>query len=144
MVPRKEMNVRIDKINEAENCLNSSDHDHFSIMNRLFKIIFKLQSQSLLKFSLLVNCLVLNLEQIGSRITSKRISQMVEECFPCSYIMVDNHPCRYDPSHFVTHRIQSTVMQFADCLLQVQVPHSSSEWCSYLRAFEMMVCDLNP
>ncbi|KAI9169285.1 hypothetical protein LWI28_010195 [Acer negundo] len=77
--------------------------------------------------------------QIGSRITSKRISQMVEECFPCSYIMVDNHPCRHDPSHSVTHRIQSTIVQFADCLLQVRVPHRSSEWHSYLQAFEMMV-----
>ncbi|KAL5828551.1 hypothetical protein ACOSQ3_018019 [Xanthoceras sorbifolium] len=77
--------------------------------------------------------------QIGSRITSKRISQMVEECFPSSYIMVDNHPCRHDPSHSVTHRIQSTVVQFADCLLQVQIPHRSSEWHSYLQVFEKMV-----
>lgn len=69
---------------------------------------------------------------------------MVEECSSCTYIMVDNHPCRHDPSHSVTHRIQSTVVQFTDSLLQVQVPHSSSEWHSYLQALEMMVCDLYP
>ncbi|GAY61268.1 hypothetical protein CUMW_208620, partial [Citrus unshiu] len=77
--------------------------------------------------------------QIGSRITSKRISQMIEECFPCTYILVDNHPCRHDPSHSVTHRIQSTIVQFVDFLLKVQVPHRSSKWCSFLRALDMMV-----
>ncbi|KAJ0096045.1 hypothetical protein Patl1_16607 [Pistacia atlantica] len=77
--------------------------------------------------------------QIGSRITSKRISQMLEECFPCSYILVDNHPYRQDPSHFVTHRIQSTIVQFADSLLKVQVPHRRSKWCTYLQTVQMMV-----
>ncbi|XP_017971653.1 PREDICTED: protein PHYLLO, chloroplastic isoform X2 [Theobroma cacao] len=77
--------------------------------------------------------------QIGSRITSKRISQMLEKCFPCSYILVDNHPCRHDPSHFVTHRIQSSAIEFANILLKARIPHRSSKWCGYLQALNMMV-----
>lgn len=84
----------------------------------------------------------LNYEQIGGRITSKRISQVLEECFPCTYILVNNHPYRQDPSHLVTHRIQSTIVQFADRLLKVQVPHRRSKWCSYLQTVQMMVFEL--
>ncbi|KAL6350620.1 hypothetical protein AAG906_022330 [Vitis piasezkii] len=56
------------------------------------------------------------------------IIQMIEDCFPCSYIMVDKHPCRHDPSHLLTHRIQSTITQFADCLCKAQFPRMSSKW----------------
>ncbi|KAK9277137.1 hypothetical protein L1049_006676 [Liquidambar formosana] len=77
--------------------------------------------------------------QIGSRITSKRISLMLEECFPCPYIMVDKHPYRHDPSHIVTHRIQSTITEFADCIVKAQFPHMSSKWSIFLRALDMMV-----
>ncbi|XP_059655618.1 protein PHYLLO, chloroplastic isoform X4 [Cornus florida] len=77
--------------------------------------------------------------QIGSRITSKRISQMLEECFPFSYIMVDKHPNRHDPSHIVTHRIQSTITQFTDCLLKAVIPPIDSRWSNVLRALDMMV-----
>ncbi|CAL5421444.1 unnamed protein product [Camellia sinensis] len=66
--------------------------------------------------------------QIGSRITSKQISWMLEDCFPCSYIVVENHPSRRDPSHIVTHRIQSTIAQFADCMLKAHIPQISSKW----------------
>ncbi|KAL4281360.1 hypothetical protein GQ457_03G011440 [Hibiscus cannabinus] len=77
--------------------------------------------------------------QIGSRITSKRISQMLEKCFPCSYILVDNHPSRHDPSHFVTHRIQSSAIEFANILLKAQIPHRSRKWHDYLQALNVMV-----
>ncbi|XP_039036473.1 protein PHYLLO, chloroplastic-like [Hibiscus syriacus] len=77
--------------------------------------------------------------QIGSRITSKRISQMLVKCFPCSYILVNDHPNRHDPSHFVTHRIQSSAIEFANILLKAQIPHRSRKWHDYLRALNMMV-----
>ncbi|KAM7271199.1 hypothetical protein ACFE04_030413 [Oxalis oulophora] len=77
--------------------------------------------------------------QIGSRITSKRVSQMLEECFQCPYILVDSHPYRHDPSHIVTHRIQSTIGQFADCLLSTQFPSMSNKWSGYLLAMNKMV-----
>ncbi|XP_031097286.1 protein PHYLLO, chloroplastic isoform X2 [Ipomoea triloba] len=71
--------------------------------------------------------------QIGSRITSKRISQMLESCFPCSYIMVDKHPSRHDPLHIVTHRIQTTITRFANCLLKACVPHTGNQWRGFLQ-----------
>lgn len=78
--------------------------------------------------------------QIGSRITSKRISQMLEECFPCSYILVENHPYRHDPSHLVTHRIQSSVMQFVSIiLLKVQVPIRMEKLHFHLQVLNKMV-----
>ncbi|CAI0431018.1 unnamed protein product [Linum tenue] len=77
--------------------------------------------------------------QIGTRITSKRISQMLEECYPYSYILVDNHPCRHDPSHLVSHRIQCSVLQFVDALMQVQFPLATPNFCSYLQALNKTV-----
>ncbi|XP_058184561.1 protein PHYLLO, chloroplastic isoform X7 [Rhododendron vialii] len=77
--------------------------------------------------------------QVGSRITSKRISQMLEDSFPCAYVLVENHPCRHDPTHIVTHRIQSTITQFSDCLLKANIPQISSKWCCFLKAVDKMV-----
>ncbi|KAK9051156.1 hypothetical protein SSX86_027782 [Deinandra increscens subsp. villosa] len=78
--------------------------------------------------------------QIGSRITSKRISQMLQDCFPCSYILVDDHPSRHDPSHIITHRIHSSISQFTDWVLESCVTtHISSKWTSFLRSINMMV-----
>ncbi|KAH9607030.1 hypothetical protein KSS87_013805 [Heliosperma pusillum] len=77
--------------------------------------------------------------QIGSKITSKRISQFLEHCFPCPYIMVDKHPCRHDPSHIVTHRIQSTISEFAACLLKSTPPRLPRKWSSILKAVDSVV-----
>nr|XP_011462964.1 PREDICTED: protein PHYLLO, chloroplastic isoform X1 [Fragaria vesca subsp. vesca] len=77
--------------------------------------------------------------QIGSRITSKRIAKMLEECFPCSYIMVDKHPFRHDPSHIVTHRIQSDIFEFAEYVLKAEFPHLSKEWSTYLQMLNAAV-----
>ncbi|TYI93765.1 hypothetical protein E1A91_D02G156900v1 [Gossypium mustelinum] len=64
---------------------------------------------------------------------------MLEKCFPCSYILVDNHPHRHDPSHFVTHRIQSSAIEFANILMKAQIPNRSRKWHYYLQALNMMV-----
>uniref|UniRef100_A0A0A0KQZ1 Mandelate racemase/muconate lactonizing enzyme C-terminal domain-containing protein n=1 Tax=Cucumis sativus TaxID=3659 RepID=A0A0A0KQZ1_CUCSA len=77
--------------------------------------------------------------QIGSRVTSKRVSKLLEDCSPCSYIMVDKHPDRHDPSHIVTHRIQSTVLEFVGCLLKASFPLNKSKLTATLRALNMMV-----
>ncbi|XP_050226145.1 protein PHYLLO, chloroplastic isoform X2 [Mercurialis annua] len=77
--------------------------------------------------------------QIGSRITSKRISQMLEVCFPLSYILVDDHPFRHDPSHSVTHRVQCSILQFVDCLKKAQFIRRGSKWSDYLTALDRMV-----
>ncbi|CAF1905444.1 unnamed protein product [Brassica napus] len=72
--------------------------------------------------------------QIGSRITSKRVSQVLEKCFPFAYILVDKHPCRHDPSHLVTHRVQSNIVQFADCVLKSIFPWRRSKLDGHLQA----------
>ncbi|KAL5725660.1 hypothetical protein ACHQM5_008779 [Ranunculus cassubicifolius] len=77
--------------------------------------------------------------QVGSRITSKRISQMLEVCSPCPYIMVANHPYRHDPSHIVTHRVQSTITEFADSVCRIQVPKMNCRWSEFMQALNMMV-----
>lgn len=53
--------------------------------------------------------------------------------------MVDKHPLRHDPSHIVTHRIQSTVVEFADCLRKAGFPHISNEQSTYLQMLNEMV-----
>lgn len=77
--------------------------------------------------------------QIGSKFTSKRLGQFFEFCFPHPYILIDKHPCRHDPSHIVTHRIQSTITEFADVLLKTEVPRNPSKWIIFLKAVNMMV-----
>ncbi|KAG8366507.1 hypothetical protein BUALT_Bualt17G0087200 [Buddleja alternifolia] len=76
--------------------------------------------------------------QIGSRITGRRISQMIEHCSPCSYIMVDDHPGRHDPSNIMTHRIQTTIPQFTDCLINCCTPRASMKWTEFIRGLDMM------
>ncbi|KAL3510951.1 hypothetical protein ACH5RR_030352 [Cinchona calisaya] len=76
--------------------------------------------------------------QIGSRITSARIPEMLEHSFPFSYIMVDKHPRRHDPLHIVTQRIQSTVTEFTNYLLKASLPYLCSKWKGQLRALDMM------
>ncbi|GAB2280146.1 hypothetical protein Dimus_014783 [Dionaea muscipula] len=77
--------------------------------------------------------------QVGSRITSKRVLLMLEECFPFVYIMVDQHPSRHDPSHLVTHRIQSTISQFADCILKAPCQWMGGNWDGFLDSLNAMV-----
>ncbi|XP_068641777.1 protein PHYLLO, chloroplastic isoform X3 [Aristolochia californica] len=77
--------------------------------------------------------------QVGSRITSKRIAQMLESCCSSIYIMVDKHPFRHDPSHIVTHRIQADLVEFTHCLLKVQFPRKTSKWNTFLQALNMMI-----
>ncbi|XP_065045713.1 protein PHYLLO, chloroplastic-like isoform X3 [Musa acuminata AAA Group] len=77
--------------------------------------------------------------QIGSRITSKRIIQLLELCSPSSYILVDEHPCRHDPSHIVTHRIQSTIIEFAHILRKYYFPKQAGTWNIFLKELNMMV-----
>ncbi|OIV93706.1 hypothetical protein TanjilG_16557 [Lupinus angustifolius] len=77
--------------------------------------------------------------QIGSKITSKRICQVLEECAPFSYIMVDKHPFRHDPSHIITHRIQTTIVDFVACLMKATVPRTVCMWGTSLQLLSKMV-----
>ncbi|XP_038988053.1 protein PHYLLO, chloroplastic isoform X7 [Phoenix dactylifera] len=79
------------------------------------------------------------IDQIGSRITSKRIVQLLEFCSPSAYILVDKHPYRHDPSHIVTHRIQSTISEFADIILKIYIMRKPRKWSSFLKTLDMVV-----
>lgn len=82
---------------------------------------------------------MLDVKQIGSRITSKHVSQMLEEQCLSAYILVNNHPRRHDPSHLVTHRIQSSIMQFSEMVLKSLLPHRSKKWCNFLQVLNSVV-----
>lgn len=77
--------------------------------------------------------------QIGSRITSKRVEMFLESCFPSSYILIDTHPCRHDPSHVVTHRIQTSVAEFAASLCQCNLQRKTSRWQDILMVLNSVV-----
>ncbi|WVZ74855.1 hypothetical protein U9M48_022979 [Paspalum notatum var. saurae] len=77
--------------------------------------------------------------QIGSRITSKRVGMFLEMCLPSSYILIDRHPCRHDPSHVVTHRIQASVAEFAASLCQCTFQRKTSRWTEFLMVLNSVV-----
>ncbi|KAF0928968.1 hypothetical protein E2562_011059 [Oryza meyeriana var. granulata] len=77
--------------------------------------------------------------QIGSRITSKRVGTYLESCCPSSYILIDAHPCRHDPSHIVTHRIQATIAEFAASLCQCSFQRKTRRWSDILMVLNSAV-----
>ncbi|PKA52996.1 Protein PHYLLO, chloroplastic [Apostasia shenzhenica] len=77
--------------------------------------------------------------QIGSRITSKLVGQFLEFCSPFCYIFVNDHPYRHDPSHLVTHRVQSSIVEFADIILATEFPERSTNWGCLLKELNTVV-----
>ncbi|XP_002986213.2 protein PHYLLO, chloroplastic [Selaginella moellendorffii] len=67
--------------------------------------------------------------QIGSRITSKRLSQFLQECSPRAYILVEEHPYRHDPGHRLTHRIKSSAGEFARFVMKELTEPEFPERC---------------
>ncbi|KAG0464696.1 hypothetical protein HPP92_018860 [Vanilla planifolia] len=76
--------------------------------------------------------------QIGGRVTSKRVSQFLELCSPNSYIFVDKHPYRHDPSHLITHRLQCSIIEFADIMLAKEFPERVRTSNTILREINAM------
>ena len=52
--------------------------------------------------------------QVGGRPTSKRLMQWLERHRPHPYVVVNEMPERLDPSHHVTHRLETSVAHFAE------------------------------
>lgn len=50
--------------------------------------------------------------QVGGQITSKRWLQFIEKYAPKNYILVTNHPFRFDPAHKLSWRIEANLVQF--------------------------------
>lgn len=56
--------------------------------------------------------------QLGSRFTSKRLSQYLASVRPAHYFVVKDHPYRSDPNHQVTDFIEGDIAQFCSNLRQ--------------------------
>ncbi|MDX1420039.1 MAG: 2-succinyl-5-enolpyruvyl-6-hydroxy-3-cyclohexene-1-carboxylic-acid synthase [Rubricoccaceae bacterium] len=67
---------------------------------------------------------------LGRRATSKRLLQHVGAARPASYAVVRPDAARFDPTHSVTHRVQSDVPAFCEAAMAVLDPpvHRPSSW----------------
>lgn len=54
---------------------------------------------------------------LGDRFVSKTLLQWLDKCKVPTYALVADHPCRHDPLHFVTHRIQCDPTLFCEQVL---------------------------
>eukprot|EP00249_Psilotum_nudum_P024790 c29294_g1_i4 orf=1-2574(-) len=72
--------------------------------------------------------------QIGSRLTSKGLTHFLEVCQPLAHILVEEHPYRHDPSHTLTHRVQSSVMHFVAVVKAFSTPSQSHDFSEKLKA----------
>ena len=65
---------------------------------------------------------------LGGRLTSKRLLEYIEGSRPNEYIVIDDHPFRYDPSHLATAKIESAIDSFCDALCSRLNSRKSSPW----------------
>ncbi|KAL2645330.1 hypothetical protein R1flu_012917 [Riccia fluitans] len=77
--------------------------------------------------------------QIGSRLTSKRLSQFLEVASPGAYIVVDEHSSRHDPSHIVTHRVQSSAADFSYTIMNATGSKPVTAFCNQLQMLSEVV-----
>ncbi|BFI28545.1 menaquinone-specific isochorismate synthase [Marchantia polymorpha subsp. ruderalis] len=77
--------------------------------------------------------------QIGSRLTSKRLSQFLEAASPEAYIIVEEHSSRHDPSHIVTHRVQSSAADFSYTIMNATGSKPRTSFCSRLQILSEVV-----
>ncbi|KAL3698745.1 hypothetical protein R1sor_012821 [Riccia sorocarpa] len=77
--------------------------------------------------------------QIGSRLTSKRLSHFLEAASPGAYIVVEEHSSRHDPSHIVTHRVQSSAADFSYTIMNATEPKPVTAFCNQLQILSEVV-----
>jgi len=70
---------------------------------------------------------------LGGRITSKRWYEFIEQAHVCEYIMVLNHPLRNDPLHNVTTRVQCSIPELCQWVIN-KLPMRKSP--SYLKLLQ--------
>lgn len=70
---------------------------------------------------------------LGGRITSKRWYQFIEKMKPAHYITVLSHALRNDPFHWVSHRVKSSVLDFAENVRPHLVVRTEDEWLRFLQ-----------
>ncbi|TMA09852.1 MAG: 2-succinyl-5-enolpyruvyl-6-hydroxy-3-cyclohexene-1-carboxylic-acid synthase [Deltaproteobacteria bacterium] len=65
---------------------------------------------------------------LGGRLTSRRLLEYIEGSRPSAYIIVDDHPFRYDPAHLATLKVQASVDSFYETLSSRLTPRVCSPW----------------
>jgi len=70
--------------------------------------------------------------QLGGQITSKRLLKYLEKLAPEKYILVINHPFRFDPIHRVTWRIESSLSAFYQNVKDNVTNRLDKNWLSQL------------
>lgn len=72
---------------------------------------------------------------VGGRATSKRLLQYLERRRPESFLIVRDHPERFDPRHQVTHSIEAAIGPFANSLARrLQPTQADPQWLSMWQA----------
>lgn len=78
--------------------------------------------QLLLSDSFAKQCQPEMILHLGGQLVSKRWLEFVEKKRPENYVVIQDHPHRYDPVHSVTHRIESDVAAVCAKLLPLVQP----------------------
>jgi len=68
---------------------------------------------------------------LGGRLISKRVGLFLSQYHSPHYLVVDDHPDRFDPVHRVTERIACDVAWFADELSQRLQPREATSYVSF-------------
>lgn len=80
---------------------------------------------------------------IGGRVVSKRLMQWLEECPLRDYLHIIDHPCRIDPIHRVTCRIETAIEPFcravSDCVKENSHRDYLSLWSRTSQAIERIL-----
>ena len=71
--------------------------------------------------------------QIGDRLISKRLLQLIEKSPPQDYILLLNHPSRHDPAHRVTRRLEGDISHICEQLCQKLSQGKTSTWTKNLQ-----------
>jgi 2-succinyl-5-enolpyruvyl-6-hydroxy-3-cyclohexene-1-carboxylate synthase len=66
--------------------------------------------------------------QIGSPFVSKRLLQQLEACPPRAYVHVADHPCRHDPIHRISLRIETDAAAFCEQIAARLPARETSPW----------------
>jgi 2-succinyl-5-enolpyruvyl-6-hydroxy-3-cyclohexene-1-carboxylate synthase len=75
----------------------------------------------------------------GGPVTSKKYWQFLETKFFQNFLVIKNDPNRYDPSHVVTHRVETDLVEFCTAIGNQIKVKSSHKWKTFLSESNQLV-----
>ncbi len=69
---------------------------------------------------------------LGGVLTSKRYLQFVQKLNDTQYILVAETPYRQDPAHGITHRLETSISEFCERILENFTVPQNSDWLEWL------------